>query len=158
MVGTTWLNFSPEKLMNTLYITYVYNATGGTGGALGRNMYATFLEEAQEYVQDDNLLKAFNLYKQAAESWNDVALSLLPDELPALKITRTTIDETNRVQEDSKIHYQKKLREIDERWLDVKEEAVKETKNFKPYVARLQKHIRNAQQLETKAWNLLKNL
>jgi hypothetical protein len=158
MVGTTWLNFSPEKLMNTLYMTYVYNATGGTGGALGRNMYTTFLEEAQEIVHDDNLAKAANLYKQAAAAWDRVALSLLPDELPALKIARLTVDESNRVQEDSKVNYQKKLREIDEKWLSVKEDAVKEASYFEPFILKLQKNIQLAYEVESEAWNYLKKI
>ena len=82
MVGSTWSKFSSEKLLLTLYMTYIYNATGGTGGALCRNMYSTFLEESQEYIQDENLIKATDIYKQAAEAWDEVAKALLPDELP----------------------------------------------------------------------------
>ncbi|NPD89536.1 MAG: DUF4872 domain-containing protein [Asgard group archaeon] len=158
MIGTTWMQFPPEKMILTLYMTYIYNATGGTGGALGRNMYTSFLEEAQEFIQDDNLFKATDLYKQAAETWDKVALFLLPDELPALKATRSTIDESNRVQEDSKVHYQKKLREIDEKWLSVKEDAIKEASNFEPFILRLQKNIRLAYELESEAWNYLKKI
>ncbi|MHA1953742.1 MAG: DUF4872 domain-containing protein, partial [Candidatus Heimdallarchaeaceae archaeon] len=156
MVGTTWLKFPQEKLMYSLYMTYIYNATGGTGGALGRNMYTAFLEEAQEFIQDDNLGKAASLYRQAAKAWDRVALSLLPDDLPALKVTRSTIDDSNRVQEDSKIQYQKKLREIDEKWLSVKEEAIKEAGKFEHFIPKLQREIRDAHESEKEAWNYLK--
>ena len=156
MVDKTWLKFSPEKLLHTLYMTYIYNATGGTGGALCRNMYSTFLEEAQEYIQNDNLTKATELYKKAAKAWDEVAQSLLPDELPAIKVTKSTIIDSNKVQEDSGTDYQKKLREIDERWLSVKEEAIKEVRGFNLFVPQLQKNIRKAYDLETEAWAYLK--
>ncbi|MHA2357977.1 MAG: DUF4872 domain-containing protein [Candidatus Heimdallarchaeaceae archaeon] len=156
MVGTTWLKFSPEKMMHTLYMTYIYNATGGTGGALCRNMYSTFLEEAQEYIQEDNLVKATILYKQAAEVWDNVALSLLPDELPALQTARLAIEESNKVQKESEKCYQKKLREIDEKWIAVKDDAIKEASNFKQFIPRLQKEIREAYELESEAWTYLK--
>lgn len=158
MVGSSWLKFPPEKMMHTLYMTYIYNATGGTGGALCRNMYSTFLEEAQKYIHDENLIKAADLYKQAAKAWDEVAESLLPDTLPALKITKSTINDSNRVQEDSKAHYQKKLREIDERWLSVKNDAIKEASNFEAYVPKLQQSIREAYTLEEKAWDFLKQI
>ncbi len=156
MVGTTWLKFPPEKMLFSLYMTYIYNATGGTGGALGRNMYSTFLEESHEFFQNDNLSKATSLYRQAAKAWDAVALSLLPDELPSLQITRSTILDSNEVQEDSETDYQIKLREIDEKWLSVKEEAIKEANKFKPFIPKLQREIRNAYELEKEAWNYLK--
>jgi len=158
MVKTTWMKFAPEKLLYTLYMTYVYNATGGTGGALCRNMYTIFLNEAQEHVQDDNLSKATKLYELAARAWDEVALSLLPNELPALKETRGTIQDSNNVQEKIDDNYKKKLREIDEKWLSVKQDALKEVGTFESYVPKLQRNIREAYELETEAWKYLKQI
>jgi hypothetical protein len=158
MVGTTWLNFSADKMMFSLYMTYIYNATGGTGGALGRNMYCQFLREAQKYIEDSNLIKATELYEQAANAWNAVASSLLPDELPALCIARSTIEESNKVQEDSTTNYQTKLREIDDKWLSVKTDAIKEAGNFQPFIPKLQQNIQLAYDIESEAWKYLKEI
>ena len=155
MVGTTWRKFPPDKLLNTLFSTFLFNASGGSGGALCRNLYVEFLEEAHGYIEDENLIKATEIYRGAAEAWNQVALCLLPEELPALQVVRSTIVESNIVQEQAKEGYQKQLRDIDNQWLETKDEAIKEAKSFETFVPKLQRAIRNAHEIETKAWSLL---
>ena len=114
-----------------------------------------FLEEAQEYIKDETLVRVTEFYRGAAEAWDQVALCLLPDELPALQVVRSTIVESNIVQEQAKEDYQKQLRNIDNQWLEIKEEAIKETSSFETFIPKLQRAIRNAHEIETKAWNLL---
>ncbi len=155
MVGSTWMKFPPDKLLYTLFSTYLFNASGGSGGALCRNLYVEFLEEAQGYIEDENLVKATEIYREAAKEWDSVALCLLPDELPALKVVRSTIVESNIVQEQAEKDYQKQLRNIDNQWLEIKEEAIKEISSFEIFIPKLQRAIRNAHEIETKAWNLL---
>ncbi len=155
MVGSTWTKFPPDKLLNTLFSTFLFNASGGSGGALCRNLYVEFLEEAQEYLEDEILVRATEFYRGAAEAWDQVALCLLPEELPALQVVRSTIVESNIVQEQAKEDYQKQLRDIDNQWLEIKKEAIKETSSFETFIPKLQRAIRNAHEIETEVWSLL---
>jgi len=66
MVEKTWQKFEPEKLLFTLFNSYIYNTNGGSSGALFRNIYTDFLKESFEITGKDELEKAFTLYKEAA--------------------------------------------------------------------------------------------
>ncbi|MFX0065758.1 MAG: BtrH N-terminal domain-containing protein [Candidatus Hermodarchaeota archaeon] len=148
-------DYNPEQLLWVLTNTWIYNQTGGTGGALFRNMYTEFLSEAYEIVQLGALKEATDIYRQAAAIWDNVALCLLPDELPAMREIRWAFSESNKVQEEALPHYQKKLREIDDHWKEYKAAAIEEAANYQKYVPALQDAIQKAYDLEVKAWETL---
>jgi hypothetical protein len=148
-------DYNPEQLLWALTNTWIYNQTGGTGGALFRNMYTDFLSEAYEIVKLEPLKEAADIYRQAAAAWDNVALWLLPDELPAMKKIRWTFFESNKIQEEALPDYQKKLREIDDHWKEYKAAAIEEAANYQKYVPALQEAIQEAYDLEVKAWEIL---
>ena len=50
---------------------------GGTGGAMFRNLYRDFLEEASYLVSDSRIKDAYELYKQSAMHWNKLSETLM---------------------------------------------------------------------------------
>ncbi len=148
-------DYNPEQLLWALTNTWIYNQTGGTGGALFRNMYTEFLSEAYEIVQLEALKEAEDIYRQAAAAWDNVALCLLPDELPAMREIRWTFSESNKVQEEAEPDYQKKLRKIDDHWEEYKAAAIEEAADYQKFIPALQDAIQEAYDLEIKAWETL---
>ncbi|MFX1254042.1 MAG: BtrH N-terminal domain-containing protein [Promethearchaeota archaeon] len=148
-------DYNPEQLLWALTNTWIYNQTGGTGGALFRNMYTEFLSEAYEIVQLESLKEAEDVYRQAAAAWDNVALCLLPEELPAMRKIRWAFFESNKIQEEAAPDYQKKLRKIDEHWIEYKAGAIEEVANYQKYIPALQDAIQEAYDLEVKAWEIL---
>jgi len=133
--------YSPDELLWVLVTTWIYNQTGGTGGALFRNMYSDFLSEAYEIVGDETLKEASETYRSAAGAWDKVAVCLLPDELPSMRQIRLAFYENNRVQEEASPDYRVKLREIDERWKNYKTQATREAEGYEEHIPRLQEAI-----------------
>jgi len=150
--------YSPDELLWVLVTTWIYNQTGGTGGALFRNMYSDFLSEAYEIVGDETLKEASETYRSAAGAWDKVAVCLLPDELPSMRQIRLAFYENNRVQEEASPDYRVKLREIDERWKNYKTQATREAEGYEEHIPRLQEAIQSAYDLEAKAWQILGGL
>ena len=158
MVATWPKTYKGENLLMSLVMTFIYNQTGGTGGALFRNMYTKFLLEAYKLTEKEILKEAAEIYRQAATAWDNVSVRLLPDELPALKEMRLAFLESSKVQKEAAPGYQKKLREIDDGWKSKKKEALKEIKDFQTYIPALQDAIQEAHDLEAQAWVVLNKL
>ncbi|MHA1786447.1 MAG: BtrH N-terminal domain-containing protein, partial [Candidatus Helarchaeota archaeon] len=158
MVKTWPKEYDAESLLFGLVMTWIYNQTGGTGGALFRNMYADFLTEASMILKNEKLSKAANIYCEAATAWDQVAACLLPDELPALKKIRSIYYQVNKIQEESAPNYQRKLSELDDQWLEYKKTGIEEAKKFIDYIPALQEAIQTAHDIEIKAWKILGNL
>ncbi len=158
MVKKTWMHFKPEKLLFTLFNSFIYNATGGSGGALFRNMYTDFLKESFDISGKNELDQASSLYREAAYKWNEIAEVLLPDELGSLKKMRELMIENNRIQEEAKENYQKILAGLDNQMTEALNEAKEEVKNYTPYFETLQQLIEEVYEFELKAWELLGNL
>jgi hypothetical protein len=74
----------PRKLVHALMMHYVYIETGGSGGAIFRQIYADFLQEAGELMDSNPMLKASEDFRAIVKIWKDVARGLLPSEYPAL--------------------------------------------------------------------------
>ncbi|MHA1302937.1 MAG: BtrH N-terminal domain-containing protein [Candidatus Heimdallarchaeaceae archaeon] len=158
MVGKKWPNFTTEKLMLTLFNSFIYNATGGTGGAMFRRMYTRFLEEAYDIVQREELQKAADIYHHATQIWDEIAILYLPEEFPAMKETRLLMLETNSIQEEAKPSYQRELKKIDDRLKDIRKDSIKEASNYSRYIPALQEAIQRAYELEKEAWSVLKKI
>ncbi|MHA1269903.1 MAG: BtrH N-terminal domain-containing protein [Candidatus Helarchaeota archaeon] len=158
MVGTWTDKFDDEKLLFALVNTWIYNQTGGTGGALFRNMYHDFLIESYEIIDNKILSEAADIFSQAAQAWDNVALYLLPDELPSLKEIRDIYTKTNKAQESQEPNYRSILAQLDDQWKSIKDNAINEVKQFPKYLPRLQDSIQNAYDLEVKGFNILAKL
>ncbi len=50
---------------------------GGTGGAMFRNLYRDFLDEASGFINDSCIKDAFELYKESAILWNELSDTLM---------------------------------------------------------------------------------
>jgi hypothetical protein len=74
----------PRNLAHALMMHYIYIETGGSGGAIFRQIYRDFLQEAGTIMQNDGILKAADRFQEIVDLWRNVATGLLPDEYPAL--------------------------------------------------------------------------
>ncbi|MDH4212621.1 MAG: DUF4872 domain-containing protein, partial [Candidatus Thorarchaeota archaeon] len=92
---------NPRNLAHALMMHYVYIETGGSGGAIFRQIYRDFLEEAGHIMQNDGILKAAEQFREIVNLWREVAKGLLPDEYPSLAELRE-IQRTVNVEFESK--------------------------------------------------------
>ncbi len=95
---------------------------------------------------------------KAEEKWDEVAITLLPDELSSLKKLREIMIENNKIQEESGETYQKDLSKLDNEMLQALEDAKKEVKNYDPFFEKLKTRIKEAYEIETEAWKVLKQI
>jgi hypothetical protein len=68
----------------------VYNCIEhyGSGGGLCRPMFATFLEEAAQYLGDARLQPLAAQYSDLGRRWSELAHAALPDDVPAFREAR----------------------------------------------------------------------
>ena len=158
MVEKAWNKFEPDKLLFTLFNNFIYNATGGSGGALFRNMYTEFLLESFEITGVSELEKASSLYRNAANKWDEIAEALLPDELSSLKKMRELMIENNRIQEEAKDDYQIRLAKLENPMMEALTEAKEEVKYYTPFFKTLQQLIEETYEIELRAWKILGNI
>lgn len=78
----------PRSLVHALMMHYVYIETGGSGGAIFRQIYRDFLLEAGELMNSSDMLQAAEEFKTIVEMWKEIAAGLLPEEYSALKELR----------------------------------------------------------------------
>ena len=130
--------------MFILINTWIYNQTGGTGGALFRTMYSQFLGETYEIIDNNFLKRVKEICTDVSEAWNKVAQYLLPDDLPAIKEIKNIFREINKIQEESRPQYRKKLAELDKKWISLKYGTVEKTKKYFIYIPYLQEAIQQA--------------
>jgi hypothetical protein len=65
---------STDEIRWTCFNTYIFiDAIGGTGGGLFRTMYARFLHEAAEIMQDNRLFQVSDNLKTLGDQWQEVA-------------------------------------------------------------------------------------
>ncbi len=69
----------------------------GKNGGADRTLYAQFLDEASILLSNPVLKEIANQFKESAEAWDVLAASLLPDEVPLFKETRTLILEKHQI-------------------------------------------------------------
>jgi hypothetical protein len=74
----------PRNLAHALVMHYVYIETGGSGGAIFRQIYRDFLEEAGQLMSSDGILEAAEKFQQIVDLWREISTGLLPDDYPAL--------------------------------------------------------------------------
>lgn len=89
----------PKTLIQTLWNHFIYIETGGSGGALFRNIYSRFLGEAAELTSKDAFAEASQDFEDIASLWRKVATAILPDDYPELKKIREISYEDNNEME-----------------------------------------------------------
>jgi hypothetical protein len=60
----------------------------GKNGGADRRLYAQFLDEASLLFSNPDFGEISTQFRKSADAWDDLAISLLPDEIPLLKETR----------------------------------------------------------------------
>ena len=93
--------FPGRSFVDCLTSVFLYIEIGGTGGSAFRKMYLKFLREASEITGLDGLQDAAAEYSKSAEIWSDIAISALPDGIPALKKCRELINGRNDTMEQN---------------------------------------------------------
>lgn len=67
----TWFERSTNIEADLLLVANLME-NGGTGGALFRKMYKSFLKEAQLLIEDDALTQAYHMFKDIVINWENV--------------------------------------------------------------------------------------
>ncbi|NHJ13516.1 MAG: DUF4872 domain-containing protein [Candidatus Thorarchaeota archaeon] len=148
----------PKNLVHALMMHYIYIETGGSGGAIFRQIFTDFLQEAGVLMRSDAILRAYSEFQEIVDLWHSIADGLLPDEYPALREIRKTQWETNRILETKGLSA---LEEV--RWLSSKipgllqEAAESEVSAFSDFISPVREQLRVAHELETAALTKLAN-
>jgi hypothetical protein len=79
---------NPKNLAHALMMHYIYIETGGSGGAIFRRIYADFLGEAGELMDNSALTRASAQFGEISDLWTGIANGLLPDSCPSLRQLR----------------------------------------------------------------------
>ncbi|ONK21510.1 DUF4872 domain-containing protein [Siminovitchia sp. FSL H7-0308] len=65
----------PERLELSIFTVHIQNSI--SGGGLFRKMYARFLREADDYLHEENLVRASNMYRKLAKHWDEIIKTML---------------------------------------------------------------------------------
>ncbi|MHA2140010.1 MAG: BtrH N-terminal domain-containing protein [Candidatus Thorarchaeota archaeon] len=113
----------PRNLVHALMMHYVYIETGGSGGAIFRQIYTDFLQEAGELMDSAPMLKASENFRDIVKMWKDAANGLLPQGYPALAELREIQWSINLDLEKYGLKMLDKVREKSMKVPDLMEEA-----------------------------------
>ena len=75
---------NPKQLISAMAMHYIFIETGGSGGAIFRRIYSTFLREASELMEDEKLAQASAEFAGISDLWTKIAEACLPDDFPSL--------------------------------------------------------------------------
>ncbi len=135
---------------------YIYIETGGSGGAIFRQIYADFLGEAGHLMDHDGILKASEEFKEIVKTWRDVANHLLPQEYPALREIRETQWTINETLESKGLAALDEVRKLSERIPALLGEAAKsEIQEFSKFIPEVQSLLIEVGQMETQTLSAL---
>ncbi|MHA2258864.1 MAG: BtrH N-terminal domain-containing protein, partial [Promethearchaeota archaeon] len=153
MLPTWGTNFNDDF---GLVSVFIYMETGGTGGAMFRILYRDFLKEAGELLNNEDLLKAAELFDKIIKKIREIEVNILPDTLPNMAKLRELFLKSNEIAEKGAGNYQKQLKKLDEESEKATNGAKKEIDSWKKYIPQIDKGIQEWAELETKAWEIIK--
>ncbi len=146
----------PKNLVHALMMHYIYIETGGSGGAIFRQIYADFLKEAGDLTGHDGILKASEEFKEIVKVWRNVADSLLPQDYPALREIRRIQWTINEILESRGLDALDKVRKMSEKIPALLDEAAKsEIKEFSKFIPNVQNLLIEVGQMETQTLSAL---
>jgi hypothetical protein len=124
-----------RNLVHALMMHYIYIETGGSGGGIFRQIYADFLQEAGELMNNEPMLEASEDFTEIAKLWRDVADGLLPEQYPALAELRKIQWSINMDLESNGLKVLDKVRERSEEGPRLMDEAARnEASDFPEFV------------------------
>ncbi len=128
-----------KNLAHALMMHYIYIETGGSGGAIFRQIFTDFLREAGNLIQSDQMLKAADEYADIVQVWRGIANGLLPEEYPALNEIRTIQWSINQKLETTGLSALDEVREMSSKIPSLLDEAAKsEVKHFLDFIPPVQ--------------------
>jgi len=146
----------PRNLAHALVMHYVYIETGGSGGAIFRQIYADFLREAGGVMDHEGIINASEEFQEIVGVWHEIASGLLPDEYPALRQLRETQWNINRDLENKGLKALKSVEKKAERVPGLLEEAAKsEIQDFLKFIPAVQKLLIEVSEMERNALTAL---
>jgi len=140
---------NPRNLAHALVMHYIYIETGGSGGAIFRQIYRDFLEEAGHIMQNDGLLKAAEQFREIVNLWREIANKLLPDEYPSLAELRKIQWTVNEEFESKGVAALERARRLTERVPALLDEAAKsEIPHFNEFIPKVRALLEQVSEME----------
>ena len=88
-------NFKGMSLFGCLMNLFIFIEVGGTGGGAFRPMYADFLEESSQIIEEPDLFKAASQFRDCGRQWSEIAKASMPDDWGSLAQARRLIVKKN---------------------------------------------------------------
>ena len=92
----------------------------GKDGGADRYLYADFLTEASFVLSQPALKDVAHQFSQSAKAWDNLATSLLPDEVPSFKETRSLITEKHKIFHEQGSSAQEEMLDMKNRLAELK--------------------------------------
>ncbi|MFX1273290.1 MAG: BtrH N-terminal domain-containing protein [Promethearchaeota archaeon] len=147
---------NPRDLVHALVMHFVYIETGGSGGAIFRQIYSDFLQEAGELMNSDPMLRAAQEFREIVKMWREVANGLLPDEYPALAELREIQWSNNEILEKKGLKMLDKVREKADKVPSLMDEAAKnEISEYSEFIKPVCDLLKQISEKETRTMNAL---
>jgi len=157
MLPTWGSDFKDDNLVFGLVSVFIYMETGGTGGAIFRNLYRDFLQEAGELLNNNGLLKASEIFEDVIIKIKELESIILPDDLPNIAKLRKLFLISSEITEKGELDYQKQLKKINTQIDEAIKGGMKEANSWKENIPKIDKGIQEWSDLETKAWETIRN-
>ena len=150
--------FTGLNLLGVLMNGFIYIETGGTGGSAFRPMYAGFLEEASQVINQPALNEVAKLMRQSAAVWSQIASGLMPKAWPSLKGMRELIVAKNRLFEEQGQDALAAMKQINQDLDRLTRQAVKDLAQKPPeFLSQVQQSIVKCLDIEREAFQALNN-
>jgi hypothetical protein len=148
----------PENLVHALMMHYIYIETGGSGGAIFRRIYADFLREAGDLMDNSTLTNASEEFTEISDTWSEIANGLLPDSLPSLRRLREIQWSTNHELETKGLSALGDVRRLVETVPSLLKDARSEVSEFPTFVKPVQDLLVKVSGMETDSLERLAEL
>lgn len=110
---TKWpKDFKGMALFNCLLNVFIYIEIGGSGGSSFRPMYARFLDEASDILDEPELQDIGNMFRESGKIWSEIATIALPDSWDTLRRIRELSVEKNKLFEEQGPDGYERMKEI----------------------------------------------
>jgi hypothetical protein len=151
--------FMGLNLLGALMNGFIYIETGGTGGSAFRPMYAKFLEEASQVINQPALNEVAKLMRQSAAVWSQIASGLMPDSWPSLRKMRELTVEKNRLFEENGQDTLAAMKKINKDLDNLMGQALKNLAETPPeFLSQVQRSIVECLNVEREAFQTLSSL
>ncbi len=147
--------FEGINMLGALISSFVYIETGGTGGNAFRFVYADFLGEASEIIEEPVLKQVADLSRESAVVWGDIARGHLPDSCPTLKKMRELTLKKNEYFEQQVPDALEAMNKINEEIRSMLKPALAELVYAPEFLKDVQQNIMRCYEIEQKAFQLL---